>query len=163
MADFKDILASLPALTPYQLEEVRKRVSALQNFMGQRGTREETVDDDWLLSGIIEHLKASGLGATIPPYGVIKKLHGYAVFNKKSVKIREFIEKEVPNLTKTEKRAMGIVLARCLDHNIKDWSEVSLTTLMRFVGKVPEALDESYPGYTQAGCLHMLVKNRRMK
>lgn len=168
MAEFTDIISTLPRLSAEQLEEVRKRISALQALSGKTAGKIEAApiqaadEFDYLLEGVLEEIRARGLGPTIPGGFRIRKLKSFANYSEKSGRIKELLAKNLgPGIKRAEYRALGLILARSLARSLEVWTEISLDTMLRNIDKIPDALDQAFPGYLNSGLLHMLLKTQR--
>ena len=153
--DYDQILSSLPSLSRHQLEEIRRRsVFLLQH----KSSSVPVEDEDWLLLGILTELQQRGLDNRSS--FKIKRTSSYAGFSTQSERIRSLIATAVPNMSSVQQRAMGEVAADALCRYLLSWRDppqLSRSTLLRYVGRVPEALDWSYPGYIASGLLGLTI------
>lgn len=161
--DFKTVLDVLARLSRAELEAVRNRCTALLGMTvappADDAARDRAIAD-WLLDGIMSELKNRGLGASVPPLSRIVELRDYAPYAGAAAIVRKLIEEHVPRMKLAEKHAMGIYCARALGRKVEAFAPVSLLTLLRNISMVPEALEESYPGYLQSGNLVKLLNTR---
>ena len=149
---FNEILTSLPRLSPEELSEVRQRVTALSSLDGI------VVTDDWLLQGIVQVITDRGLGDTVPARFRItnrRQFHGYL---DKAEKVRNTVLQAFPEARKIDKISLGRLLAQSLATRIEEFRSLSLNAMLQHVDLALPALDQSFPGYLQAGFLKILVR-----
>ena len=151
--DASYVLSALPRLNKGELEEVKRRTTALLQ-MGRRTDPQPIEDEDWLLLGILSELRHRGLDNR--PTVRLKKASSYAGFSAQSERVRQLLLDAAPGLTAVQRRALGEIAARALADYLT-WTDLNRDTLMRFVGRVPEALDKAYPGYTSSGLLPLII------
>ena len=163
----QQVFELLPQLSALEIQEVKKRILALGGISpvsANEGKQKITIDvptDDWLLEGILEELRRRRLGSTIPPQFRIKNLRSFSSYSPKAERVKTFISENYPKLSVLEKKALGLILGRCLARSLESWADISLDTMLRNVDKVPEALDKSFPGYLRGGLLPVLLKSQR--
>ncbi|MDE2426277.1 MAG: hypothetical protein KGO96_10275 [Elusimicrobia bacterium] len=160
MTDLSEVLKSLSSLRRSELEEVKKRATfLLQHSMS---VVESVEEEDWLLYGIMEELKRRGLhsGGDFR----IRHASSHAGFQSQSERVRALLLEAVPGLSLSERRLLGMLAAESLATYISKWRpeprEVSRDNLLRYVGKVPEAIDSSFPDYLSAGMLASVLHHR---
>lgn len=163
-SDFNNLVRQLPLLTKEQMTDMRRRLAFLigGESVGQ--------NEDWLLIGIFEVLRARGKGHTIPPGFTVKKSRSYHGFDTQADRVRQVLDEAVPNMTMTEQRGIGVLCARALADYIESWTksdgskhEIDLDKMLHNVGKIPNAVDFAYPGYLSSGMLGMLVRRKSVR
>lgn len=164
--DYQDILNALPFLDRSQLEQVKKRVNL--NIQGKTGRTVNSLEgEDWLLEGIKAELKRRGIDQTPLPF-VLKNNTAFKGFNTKSARVRELLEKAAPGLSLVERRYLGEVSVKELARYIETWQPkagqdkvaVSLYSLLHHVDRIPEALNNSFPGYIEAQMLGIIITHQ---
>ncbi len=113
-----------------------------------------------MLRGILREIERRGL--EVHPGFRIKKMGSFASFATKSERVRELLEKTVPNISLTQRRYLGELSAYCLcDYVVwKGFSkDVSLSVLLERVDFIPHALERSFPGYLEAGALGTVLRS----
>lgn len=156
---YDEIIAALPTLSLDQLEDLRKRIAALKSTAPDR--KWVAIEDDYLLQSIMEYLRATGYGHTIPPNFRIKDKSAYKSYSEKSLRVRAFLEEACPNMTKNERFTLARLAVKCLNMYLREFSEpvaCSLETMLVFVDKIPAAIDAQFPRYVEAGLLPFLIR-----
>lgn len=160
--DFQDVSRLLPRLSDEQLRAVKTKVSALLGTGADIGKPlSESLSDDWLLISLSEELKARGFD--VPPLSRLPRTKFYRTYTKDAPRIREWLERVVPNLTKVQRLAFGNVVACCYFRWIDRGQEfgkgyrLSMGTALTMIANLPEALEKGYPGYARSGMLRALV------
>lgn len=149
------LIDCLPDLTIEQLKEIRTRCS----YFIQQRTKPNQSNDDYILSGILTELEDRGLGATIPKSFKIKNNRSFAAYLTTSEQVKNHLELSIPNMTFTQKKALGIIAARCLAKHILSWNgDISLETMLKFVSRIPASLNYYFPGYVECGLLHLIFE-----
>lgn len=157
---YATILKQIPNLTPLQMDEVQKRITALRNVLGiPQEVSEPERQDDWILQGYADELSARGLGKTVPnqPH----RLKSYQTYKAHASRVEALILEAIGTLTVVERRVLGQIIARALAKMISEWAAVSFDLMMRQTGRIPQALEQSFPGYLDAGMLKWLIRARR--
>ena len=155
MIPFPELLRSIDQLNTTQLKAARQRI----NFQLQHRSDQTTLEDeDWLLHGINAELRRRGLDNR--DSFRVKKDSSFASFNTQSEQARELLLLAAPGLTAIQRRALGEIAAKALADWLSTWQNYSINreTLMRNVGKIPEAIDRAYPTYIETGLLGLIIK-----
>jgi hypothetical protein len=97
----------------------------------------------------------------VPPNFRIKKARAFAGYETTADRVRILLTDAIPEMTITEQRSLGVIAARALADYISSWSSISFDSLMRNVSKIPEALDEAFPGYISSGLIKYIFIQRR--
>lgn len=154
--DYSQIISGLSSLDRAQLEEVRRRCAY---YLQHRSSSPEPVEDeDWLLAGLFAELSRRGLEQRTNFQ--IKKPVSFAGFQITSAAVRVVLLQACPGTTAVQRRALGEVCGYELAKFIESWSHpqvICRDTLLRHVGKVPDAIDRAYPGYLGAGLLSVVI------
>lgn len=146
------------------LEEFRRKATFL---LQQKSASFKTValeNEDWLLEGIKTELSRRGLLQPSDSFK-LKNSRSYAGFQTKSEQVRELLEKAAPELSLVELKYLGEVAAKELARYIESWNPkpgeqkvmVSLFTMLRFVDRVPQAIEVSFPGYIASQVLGIII------
>lgn len=157
MSDLQEIIRRLPKLAPKELEQVRQRIQLLG---GASSSPKKAEQQDWLLDGFASELNRRGLWARqlklnnpIVPSNYPQKAEGVRAH------LLEGFDKERPRMV--ELVALGQLGAQALvDHFIRIRVPVSPKILLNNVEKVPEALENSYPGYWRSRRLGFCLEKR---
>jgi hypothetical protein len=153
-ADFDAIVARIPEMTKQQMADLRRR---LLYFMGGRN---DSTESDWLLLGILDVLRERGMGQMIPPNFRIKSVKSFGEYETQADRVRQLISDAIPDMSVTEQRAMGVIAARALATYLSKFTDVSLHNLLFYVARIPEAIDDSFPGYLAAGTLEFVIRHK---
>jgi len=155
-ADFDTIVGKIPSMTKQQMTDLRRR---LLFFMGNQ--KDSVPDQDWLLQGIIEVLRERGIGQMVPPNFRIKNVKSFGEYETQADRVRELLSTAIPNMGLTEQLALGVLCARALATYLGKFTEISLHSMLFYVARVPEALDDSYPNYLASGTLAFIIRHAR--
>lgn len=149
--EYKEVIDSLSRLNRAQLEQVRRRCAFL--LQHQQSGLVSVEQEDWLLLGILSELRFRGLDKGSFQ---LKNHSSHASFNTQSEKVRELLLEAAPGLSAVQRRALGQVAAQALASYLT-WTNVNRDNMLRYVSRVPEAVDEAYPGYLESRLLHLVV------
>jgi hypothetical protein len=148
------ILEALPQLSRQELEAIKSRCTYLLQFNKKQETME---DEDWLLRGLLCELRRRGLDNRAS-FSVRKSSTSFVT---QSERIRKLLIDAVPDMTLTERRLLGEIIGEALaNYLVSIRQEVSLTSMLRHVGKVPQAMDHSFPDYIATGMLRLVIQTR---
>jgi hypothetical protein len=151
-SEFDGIVAKIPSMTKQQMTDLRRR---LLFFIGSSNS---TTNADWLLDGILTVLRERGMGHMIPPNFRIKNNKSFADYETQADRVRELLSDAIPNMTLTEQRSLGVIAARALADYITKFSEVGLHSMLLYVARIPEALDNAFPSYLESGTLAFIIR-----
>jgi hypothetical protein len=164
-AGYKDILESVPYLKRNELEELRLRVNFNLKAKSTSPVKEPIESEDWILEGIKTEIERRGLMDKGMQFR-IKNNTSFQGFQTKSQAVRELLAKAAPDLTVIERRYLGEVAAKELARYIEGWNSedyqvvISLHTLLRYVDRIPEAIEHSFPGYIASQMLGIIITHR---
>lgn len=155
--DYKQIIASLGALSRSELKQLRQRVGFyLQHPASSVPAPVE--DEDWLLRGIFAELQRRGVEGERAFR--IRRSASYASFEAQSIRVRALLLQAAPGLSAVERRALGEVAAGALARRLEGWRDVNRENMLMNVSRVPEAVERCYPGYLGAGLLAAVVRHK---
>lgn len=148
----KKVLELLPELSKKDLEHVKNRVA----FLSGSGST-PSPEDDWLLEGLALELKRRGLGSG----NLVKVLRLQLPKNyaETSIEMQGFLRRGCPQkeFTRAEKLALGALAGYVLaEYLLAAKVPVGPRTLVTNVGKIPQALEKSFPGYWSSRLLHFI-------
>ncbi len=155
---FDQISELLENLSKDELEQIRKKCMVLGSIGPKQRTSISEMHQDWLLSGVLYELEKRGLGNTIPSNFSIRSKQSFSSYQERAERVRNLFEEKAGIKGSVDKLAFGRVLARLLAKKIDQFAPVSLDTLLRNVGLMPEAFEDAFPGYITAGMLPFMVK-----
>lgn len=170
MTSFKSMLEMVPSLNLAQLRELKGRVGALLSLNGESGKSKETIhpaprsngsdtsnesdagDFQLTLEVIRDELK--GLGIPTSVYNKSK-----LSYRSKVEEIWLFLNENIPDLKRIERRALFHTCVRCLIRTLKKQGlPVTETMVLKHLHRLPEALDDGFPGYLESGMLSKVVR-----
>lgn len=159
LQDLNTVLSILPRLAVSELLKVKDKTNASLSLSPPTTTpnklREMPVVD-YVLEGITFELRRRGLlgrDARVP-YNAIPRS-----YNMASQDIRWWVQDNLGLLSAAEYVAVGQLLARCLAVYFEKQNQtISASLLCQNVSKIPQALEDSYPGYLKAGLLSFAYK-----
>lgn len=132
---------------------------ALQRKASRKVSTDTTRSDLWfgaVTEALDDVLRSGGLAS--PGLGILKKNYGDSF-----VAVETFIKSAAPTLTVTEKTAFYRILAKLLVEHAdfvakKSGIPLSAKLLFNCMGSLPGLVDNTFPGYTQAGLLPLVIK-----
>jgi hypothetical protein len=116
--------------------------------------------DDWLLPGIDAELRRRGLNHRPLSTATISRLAPN--YFAESTQVRQHLEKQLKRsvpLKHAQLVSLGNVLARALADYRSPVTPLGIKFMLQNVGNIPEAVEQSFPGYMAAGMLHCLVRS----
>lgn len=156
------VLDLIKDLTSPELEIVRKHCAAYAGIGPKKRIPISEVREDWILDGILHELRRRGLGETIPGEFYIRNKQSFAGYAERAERIRTLFEtsNRMYWLTSTTatKISFGRMCAQLLAKKVDEFAPISLDTMLRNVGLIPEAFENAYPGYISSELLPMLIK-----
>jgi hypothetical protein len=156
MSELQEVLRRLPGLSRDELKQVELRLQVLGQFHKHDAATNQNPTEDWLLDGIFVELERRGICGRAPDSRVRDLAPGYYA-ESKSVRA-ELLRSFGGSPTSRIKRAYGAACARALIEYLSAGpGPLNLSRLLMNIGKVPEALDASFPDYRASGLLHLIV------
>lgn len=150
MVDVKEIIASLPRLSPEERSQVAAAAKALASNAPLKAGKGEFV-----LQCIVATAEMQGL--ELRPPESLRRSTSYVGFTDKAVKLETWLANAVDD--RTAQRALLMLGLRLLVENIRDMNlNVGSSMLMRHIHRLPAVMDRHFPGYYEAGVLGMIVK-----
>jgi hypothetical protein len=157
-------LTLLTQMSPAERAKVVLSARALDKVVPLRA---EMPPRDWLLAGIELELQRRGQAfPALSPSRLSDLAPSYA---EDADLIRRDLESRMRKANGDDVQyvqlvSLGSTLARALAHRIETSSggrrPVSFNSLLNSVILIPEAVEESFPGYLQSGLINMLVRER---
>jgi hypothetical protein len=74
--------------------------------------------------------------------------------------VRLLLSDAIPDMTVTEQKALGVIVARALASYLTKFTEISLHNMLFYVARIPEAVDDAFPDYLASGTLGFLIRHR---
>ena len=164
MMNFKTMLETIPSLDLVQLRELKGRVGALLSLNGEGGKPKESTyhaprsngrdDSDFQLALEVIHSELKGLGIPVSTYS--KPMLSY---RSKIEETWQFLDEKVPGLRRVERRSLFHTCVRCLIRILKKQGlPITGTMVLKHLHRIPQALDDGFPGYLQAGMLKKVIR-----
>jgi hypothetical protein len=142
-----EVLAALPKLSDAELDEVVRRVA----FLRKGKTSSPTESYNWLIDGAVAELKRRGLSGYLPK----------TVWPSQQtiVRIQDHLSEGLGKVSSgVERQATALLAVRTLcDYLIKINIPLTPKTVLANLDKIPQALEDSFPGYWRAGLLMACV------
>jgi hypothetical protein len=139
-----EVLSLLPALNKHDLALVRGAVDRLLGQGGQQGPLYDAV--------------MAATGSKISYGAFLQSGAGKGWANREKA-VMAFIAATWPKLTKVQEVAMTKFLVARLADDLKARKiNVSVGSLSRMIGTIPEIFDACFPGYREAGMAHLVLK-----
>lgn len=150
----RSILPLLPRLDADDLATLKAAIKAIPG--GGAADMEQPADafEHDALECISTVLR--GLGCDYASASVLRSNSAAPSFRKKLPRIVEFLEHT--KLSRLERNALFSIGVECLYRNLIAMSvAVSPGTIMRHIHRLPAVLNQSFPGYAEAGLLRVAV------
>ncbi len=154
MKPIDQIIDLLPQLSVEELDQVKTRIAFLSTY----ASNSPGDIDDWLLRGIVKVASDRGFADEIPKILLIPNNRSYRGYRDKAKRVRGLFENAIKHLTKVEKATLGQLLAECLCAKLSTYRSVSFLSLMHSVEQMPEAFEDSFPGYLQMGLAFIPIR-----
>ena len=152
----KQVASLLLDLQPDELKQIRLRVTTLLSGKTAAVLSGKPVTQDWLLEGITLELRRRGLWsqkAKLPVKGLAPNYLDAA-----SLICEQLLKAMQGPMPATLQMQLGLLVARALaDYLLLIHVPVGPKTMLQNVDKLLLAVDESYPGYVEAGILRLCL------
>ena len=170
MLDVKQIISALPKLTKAELRQLRQAIDFIDGKSTLKKASGWQQTEDWLTPGLLYELKRRGL-----TYGYLdeQRLKNMAPnYAADSEVVRENLREKLKQskalistkrLDHAELVAFGRIAARALADYLQPVASLGLKFLLTNVGKISEALEQSYPEYLQSSMIWMVVTHSESK
>jgi len=162
------IIKALAGLTSAELADVEERARMLRKSgiadaapMARASERLELDGDArWVLGCVIETFKLAN--QDIEHEAALRRSKGYDAFAEKVSTLMVFLRKA--SSSKAVRRGILMTALRLQYESLtRDMMHMSARDMISVVHRVPAVLDAHYPGYAEAGFLHLLVRSERGK
>ena len=165
LQDLSTVANILPRLDGSELLKVRDKASALLALTTTNPSPAAPLNGahtDYLFEGVVAELRRRGL------LGRDKRPNNKSVpvsYATDAHRIRSLLNEHVGGrgFSAAEYAFLGQLAIRCLASYLethKSDEPISCNLLCRKISKVPQALDESYPGYLEAGILPFALRSK---
>lgn len=154
--EFNQIIRWLPKLTVSEKRMLLKE-------LGGTSTMPESSVSDWLLPGIEAELRRRGLSFRPLTQQTIMRLAPNYFLESQRVRMdfEARLKRQGVTLNRSGLIALGHVAARVLADYRSPVTPLGVKFLLQNVGNIPEAVEQSFPGYLAAGMLHQLIRMAR--
>lgn len=163
-ADYDQVVAALPRLSPEERARVAQRLEMLQSVSPGRSLADATgafqaagVADEASgeLLAVIADVSLRMSGERVSP-AALRRARQFQSLAAKAGALRRLLEAQAP--TRPARRALLALGVELLYRDLaRAGFSVSARTLMACAHQVPAALDKAFPGYARAGLLGMVV------
>lgn len=162
----ENIFLELPKLSPAELEEVRKRCVALSSLgtakpaggASRSGVPTKTDNDtEMLLDLICEFMRKRGADFASPQ--MIRATSGYRAFEAKVPSVLRFFE------FAKDRMERNFIISLAVELLYKDMKRMgqapTLRTMLAQFHRVPAVCNAAFPGYYQAGMMHVVLEKAK--
>lgn len=154
---FSRFLVELAQLSPDQINEVRKRLSLLG---ASAKVDTPSLAHSWLLEGVRQELIRRGICSKNMRFS-FALLSRIAPSLENDLKAgEEFLLSNLKvQLNEAEKMSLGRIAAEELITMLSGWTDfhLSLQSVLRNLSRVPEAMENAFPGYVSVGLQSLLI------
>lgn len=160
MATYKQVLEALPSLSIKEQKEVRTRLDFLLSSKSNSQQVSEGWVFDWLTEGFIYEARRRGLVGNVSKQLYIQlKPKDYEANNEE---VRLFLlQKAAGSFNAQEELVLGRVVARALADWLAFRTVPNFRTLIRNINNCVQAVEDSFPGYSESSMLDVLVRKYR--
>lgn len=152
--EFQQIIRWLPKLT-----DVEKRMLMKQLGGTTPPAIKEGSIDDWLLPGISAELRRRGLSHPSLTREDINRIAPN--YWADSLRVRADLRTRLSaKLKHGELIGLGHIVVRALADYRSPVTPIGVKFLLTNIGKIPEAIEQSFPGYLACGMLHHLIRTK---
>lgn len=157
------IIEMMGELTQDELEQVRKMAVAMAGVGPKKRIPIAEMREDYILDGIMFEIESRGMGGSIPGEFRLRTKSSFNSFVEGSERVRRIFELQAPKITTAEKIALGRLMARSLSQKVAEFAPITFEIMLRNVRLIPEAFENSFPGYLESGLLTVLVDSMQFK
>lgn len=151
-------------LSIHQLRDLRERIKLrLPDNVDAAGRKLPTLEDDWLLSGMVSRMVTRGITSRARVKSLLRGRE-YATYAQTAEQLRADLEKlaEGANLSQSQAREL---LTEVVTDAIVSWLTVRRMTVspgmvLTNSARAYEALNACYPGYIASGMFHVVLTRR---
>lgn len=152
----QEIEHAVLSLSPANLHRLRDKVNCLIQLSE---VDEDDGDDGRLFYDALARSISEATGKKVLPYHIFTKRDTYSIYKKKLPEVLRFIGENLPMLKRLERMYLFGIATHVLVTNLQDIQiPVSLRVCCTHLDRIPELMDDAFPGYIQAGLLKMLVQ-----
>ncbi len=154
----EEIEHAILSLSPLNLDRLKAKINGLI-LLSSPSQGEDQGDDGLLFYDALSHAISEANGKKHLPYPVFKKNRYFPMYKKKLPDVLKFLGENLPTLKRIERMYLFGIVSNVLVTNLQDIKiPVSIGAACRHLDRVPELMDNAFPGYIQAGLLRMLVQ-----
>lgn len=154
-----EIMEALPDLSPQELEEVRKRTSALLELQRSAGSSEND-DAQNLHRQMQDTLERWGIPESLP-YGAAKRTSHWKQFTEGAEAFMGFVREHIkPRRRAEEARAVYVLLDMHCRRLREQGIPLSHRTLSQALKRTPQVVDDQFPGYLRSGLLPAIIRKK---
>lgn len=156
MNDIDTIKQLLPKLNKLQLDEVILQCKSLKQFSNSKTSSESGGVDDLVLHAISEVVK--NMGGDVVDHFIMKRIPEYASFKRKCGPLMDYLK---PVGSRNEQFAALCLGIELLYRQLTiQRMPATARRLLREIHRVPETINQSFPGYAMCGLLHLIIKEK---
>lgn len=156
------IIAAIPKLTPADLAKVEAAIKAAKNFVGSTQQSPAEYGSDALLNGIGQYLVNRKLLASMGKVIGLTYRDAFKQYRAKAPNVIDYLGQLLSGADAERRAAAWAKLTFLSAQALGAWLEkrklMSVSTMLSQIDKIPEALEEAYPGYASAGMVRFLLE-----
>lgn len=154
-----DLLAALQELSPKDRDTLRLHIDALQSV--HRGKVGRVPSEEGFYSVLAELLSSNGIRAA--PFPMFARQPGYPAYRTALHILDIYITDNIKPRTLTERRKAHLILIRIVIRYLRDvGAPLSARSIVQCLDQIPTLVDQTFPGYLQAGLLPIILKAHRV-
>lgn len=155
--ELRKAINATKGLTTEELQSLRTHIGALISLGSSSADTILTASshDDWVLMGIADYMRSSQLDLA----GIKQLTSGkhYDTFKTKLPALHKYFANVGG---KTAQRALLRLGIGLLHHDLVNMGlAISSRLLMAHIHRIPGVINRAFPGYAQAGLLHMIIRS----
>lgn len=158
MTPKQQIVALIPKLSEADVKEVvavLRLAHVLNEAPGATG-----LDSDWLINGIISYLTKRGFLSPGGSLYALKHRDAYKTYLSKLPAVMAYLSKieQQTNYSTRIRPKLAYLCASSLADLLTHRNYFSVSAMLSQIDKIPEAMEEAFPGYYRSGLYHYVLE-----
>jgi len=152
-----EILALITKISPAERRDVMVAIKGLDQFEGRPAPSQAASGQDLLLAMIAGYLAQRGIPVSV---NELRRRNAFVTYKAKLPALMDFVAdlEKRSDLGSKHRRLLMFLIARALGDMLTKRGYFSTGAMLTNINKIPEALDEAFPGYVKAGGFRLLLK-----
>lgn len=158
---FNEIDAAVRSLNHDELVKLRQRINSLLMVSGDSGEKATAATDQyavWMLDSICERMHA--INGSSPNALVLRKRDGWSAYADKCKRLAAWMN--TAGLSRQQQHSLFKLGVDLLYENLRNMhtTPVGATTIMAHIHRMPDVVDQAFPGYHASKALNLIFRSR---